>query len=259
MRVRFKSIFQILVGIVLVVGLCAEVGVAQKRKRRTTKRTAKPVAPRPVITNPAIAPPATDGEIRIISTAEEGAVAEPGSETPARKETKPAAPGQSSDDVQRTITTLSNQVNKLNEKLTQIQEEERDEREMERLTRAEQRAEQLRTQLLDVQTKLADLESKLELVEYSLRPENIEKAAVGMGTVRPEEVRETRKKQLENEKARIQAQLKLLESSKSRLELSLNTADAEVDQLRTKIELRRLQPQTTEASKPTKPDDPPLQ
>jgi len=68
-----------------------------------------------------------------------------------------------------------------------------------------------------------------------LRPENIERAA-GYGTVHPEEAREARRRQLENEKSRLQAQEKILETSRARLETSLATADAEVDSLRQKIE-----------------------
>jgi hypothetical protein len=247
---RFKTFFRILLGLVLVGSLCAEVGMAQKRKRRT-RRTAKPVAPRPVIQNPTIAPPgeSTD-EIKIVSTADEGPVQDPAAEKSNTKTSKSSTSGQSSEDVQRTITTLSNQVNKLNEKLSQIQEEERDEREMESLTRLEQRAEQLRSQLIDAQVKM---------VEYSLRPENIDKITQTSGSVRPEEVRETRKRQLENERSRIDAQLKILETGKTRLEVSLASADSQVDMLRSKIEQRRINSDNTqkpEAAKPRKPDDP---
>ncbi len=88
------------------------------------------------------------------------------------------------------------------------------------MTRAEQRAEQLRSQLMDVQSKIADFEAKLEQIEFALRPENIESAAAGYGSMRPEAVREARKKQLEGERSRVTAQLKLAETSKSRLEVA---------------------------------------
>ncbi len=105
--------------------------------------------------------------------------------------------------MQQTITTLSNQVNKLNDELTQMQEDDRYQLDMERLTRAEQRAEQLRSQLIDIQSKIADFESRLEQIEWALRPENIESAAAGYGSTRPEQARDARKKQLEGERARV--------------------------------------------------------
>ena len=121
---------------------------------------------------------------------------------------------------------------------------------MERLTKAEQRAEALRTQLVDVESKLADLQGRLDQVEYALRPENIERATQGGGTVHPEEARDTRRHQLENERARTQAQIKILEGSRARLEPSISMADSEVDFLRVKIqqqrEQERLQPPPAE-------------
>jgi chromosome segregation ATPase len=146
--------------------------------------------------------------------------------------------------MQQTINQLSNQVDRLNDKLTQMQENDRALMDMERLTRAEQRAESLRAQQVDVESKLADLQAKLDQTEYQLRPENIEQSA-GYGTVHPEEVREARRRQLENEKTRLLSQVKILETSRDRLEQSLLTADAEVDALRRKIEQQQPRPDTT--------------
>jgi chromosome segregation ATPase len=257
MRGKVRTIFQVVVGIVLVVSICAAEGSAQKRKRRARK--AKPVAPRPVITNPTIAAPGTSegdatGDVRIISTAEEGAEGSTTGESVQPKKPKTATPT-AEPNIQQTITTLSNQVNKLNDKLTQMQEDDRYQIEMERLTRAEQRAEQVRSQLIDVQSKIADFEAKLDQIEYALKPENIERSTQTGGSVHPEEAREARKRQLENEKGRVQAQLKILESSKARLEVSVTNADAEVDLLRAKMNERRLQMEATPTeTRPRKPD-----
>lgn len=234
------------------------VGVAAQKKKKRTRRTSKPVAVRPVITNPDIAPPTTtDGDVKIISTADQGDQ-ETSSDKPQTTKPKSSATSEQKDDMQQTITTLSNQVNRLNDKLTQMQEDDRYQLDMERLTRAEQRAEQIRTQLIDTQSKLADLEARLDQVNYNLKPENIERTIAGMGTLHPEDARESRRKQLENEKSRIEAQIKILDNSKTRLESSLANADSEVDTLRAKLEQRRAQmdasPTTTAEPKPKKPE-----
>src|SRR6185369_669111 len=162
------------------------------------------------------------------------------------------------DETQSTIKNLTNQVNRLNDKLSRMQEDDRYQIDMERLTRAEQRAEQLRSQLMDVQAKIADFEARLEQLDFALRPENIESSTAGYGSTRPEQARDARKKQLEGEKARVQAQLKLAENSRTRLENAVASADAEVDMLRAKLNQRReqmdAQPITTEAPKPRKPE-----
>jgi chromosome segregation ATPase len=176
---------------------------------------------------------------------------------PAKKAVIPTTTNEK-EEMQQTITTLSNQVNRLNDKLSQMQEDDRYQLDMERLTRAEQRAEQLRSQLMDVQGKIADFESKLEQIEYALQPENIESATAGYGSTRPEATRDARRKSLESEKARVQAQLKLAESSKNRLETAVANADSEVDLLRAKLNQRReqmdAQPINSDAPKPRKPE-----
>jgi phage shock protein A len=160
--------------------------------------------------------------------------------------------------MKRTIGTLSNQVNRLNDKLSQMQDDDRYQLEMERLTRAEQRAEQLRGQLLEAETKIADIESKLEQIEYALKPENIERSMQGYGSVRPEEARESRRRQLENERSRLRAQFKILETSRVRLQTACTNADNEVDMLRAKLQQRRdqldAQPPANDRPRPRKPE-----
>lgn len=258
MRNRFLRQTAFLLSLIIIVGLCVVDAGAQSRRRRRSRRVTKKVV-KPVVTNPAIAAPgeeqtATDSE-KIISTAD-GAETEQSTETATPKKsgtTKPA----SSSEMQQTINKLSNQVDKLSDKLTQMQQTDRTFIDMERLTRAEVRAESLRSQQVEVESKLADAQSKLELIEYQLRPENIEHAS-GYGTVHPEEARDARRRQLENEKARMQAQVKILETSRTRLETALVTADAEVDSLRRKIEQQQAQQDTSGVTPPeSRPAPPP--
>ena len=219
----------------IALSLCVIEADAQRRRSRRVRRP-----PRPVVTNPEIAPPGSesvgpDGEA-IISTADQ-TTGEP-TTTPQTPEQKKAA---SERDMQRTINALSNQVDRLNNKLTKMEENDRSLVDMERLTRAEQRAENLRMQQLDVESKLADLQARLEQTEWAMKPENIERLNAGYGSVRPEEARETRRRQLEGERTRLLAQIRILETSKARLEQSVATADAEVDLLRARLEQKRQQ------------------
>lgn len=259
---RIRLYLKFLMAICLVVSFCLVDGDAQTRRKKRSRR-ARPAAPKPVITNPPIAPPdgtesaaatTTGDDVKIISTAD--SAQDPSQPTEAKKPKTATPPEQ--EQMQQTITTLSNQVNRLNDKLTQMQEDDRYQLDMERLTRAEQRAEQLRSQLIDVQGKIANFEATLEQIEFALRPENIESSTAGYGSTRPEQAREARKKQLEGERSRVQAQLKLVESSKTRLETAVANADAEVDLLRAKLNQRReqmdAQPVTTETPKPRKPE-----
>ena len=254
---RIRSCIKFLIAVCLVVSFCLVEGDAQTRRKKRTRRTSAPAAPKPVITNPPIAPPdatapteTTGDDVKIISQAD--AAQDPTDPAAAKKPVIPTTTNEK-DEMQQTITNLSNQVNRLTDKLSQAQEDDRYQLDMERLTRAEQRAEQLRSQLMDVQGKIADFESRLEQIDYALRPENIESATAGYGSTRPEQARDARKKQLEGEKSRVQAQLKLAESSRTRLETAVANADSEVDLLRAKLNQRREQMD----AQPFNPDTPP--
>lgn len=262
MPIRIRNYITFFIAAFLLVG-CFLVDADAQTKKKRTRRTTKTAAPKPVITNPAIAPPAetaASGEIKIISTAD--APAEPAQSpepegSPAKK-TDPAAADPKDAEMQRTINSLSNQVNRLNDKLGQMQDDDRYQLDMERLTRAEQRSEQLRGQMLETESKIADIESKLEQIEYALKPENIDRATQGYGSTRPEEAREARRRQLESERTRAQAQLKILSTSKTRLEVASANADQEVDMLRAKLQQRRdqmdSQPPSNERTRPRKPE-----
>jgi chromosome segregation ATPase len=237
MQNRFLRPSALFLGLFILISVCVINADAQTRRKRRHRRVA-----RPVITNPVIVPPGGEqasgpnGE-KIISTADEntGDAEQPIENSTGKKKRATSRASSDEPDMQDTINALSNQVNRLNDKLTQMQENDRSLLDMERLTRAEQRAENLRAQLIDAESKLADLQSRLEQVDYGLRPENIERAA-GYGTVHPEEARDARRRQLESEKSRLQAQIRILETSRNRLETSIATADAEVDTLRRRLE-----------------------
>ena len=239
MPTRIRNYMKLFVAAFLLVSCCFVLADAQTKKKRT-RRTSKPPAPKPVITNPPIAPPSeTASDVKIISTAEAEPAQSPEPAASPAKKAAEAADEPREDDMKRTINTLSNQVNRLNDKLSQMQDDDRYHLDMERLTRAEQRAEQLRAQLLDTESKMADIDVKLEAIEYALKPENIDRATQGYGSTRPEEAREARRRQLESERTRAIAQKKILETSRSRLSIACVSADQEVDTLRAKLQQRR--------------------
>jgi hypothetical protein len=85
--------------------------------------------------------------------------------------------------------------------------------------------EKLRAQLLEVQAKEEDLRQRAQQLEESLKPENIERSLAGVGSTKPEELRETRRRQLTIERDGVLAQLKLLEQSRQRLEAAIANAE----------------------------------
>src|SRR5688572_26730718 len=103
---RIRSYIKLLVAFCLVVSFCLVEGEAQTRRKKRTRRATPPAAPRPVITNPTIAPPdatqdetTTSGDVKIISTADS---AQDPTEPAEAKKPKPADLPEP-EDMQKTI------------------------------------------------------------------------------------------------------------------------------------------------------------
>lgn len=91
---------------------------------------------------------------------------------------------------------------------------------------AAEEAENLRLQLIDVQTRQESLRSRAAELDEAIKPENIERSLAGVGSTRPEELREARRKQLQIERDAVAAQLRVLDTSRLRLEAAILDADA---------------------------------
>jgi hypothetical protein len=91
---------------------------------------------------------------------------------------------------------------------------------------AAEEAENLRMQLLDVQNQQESLRARAAELDEAIKPENIERSLAGVGSTRPEELREARRKQLQIERDSIAAQLRILDTSRARLEAAILDADA---------------------------------
>jgi len=84
---------------------------------------------------------------------------------------------------------------------------------------------QLKMQLLEVQGQEEALRARVHDLNEALKPENIERSLAGIGSTRPEELRESRRRQLTIERDGVQAQLNTLDAGKQRLETALRNAE----------------------------------
>jgi hypothetical protein len=202
---------------------------SQQQRRRPSRRATNPVrattAPTPQGT--------PDYEPRVVSTAEEQA--QEGQTTNRTRRNRPA-PTPTPDETLRTMQTVLEEFGRLNKKVDDLEKERRVDLIQERLTRAEQRAEGLQTQLRDVLEKESNLQAQMDRVDEQSRPESIERQAALTGTFRPDELRDTLRRQLEAEKRRLRTQLDVLQGSRTRLETALNNADQLVGRLRTQLD-----------------------
>ncbi len=203
---------------------------SQQQRRRPSRRATSPARVRPT---PEAAP---DYEPRVVSTAEEQAAQEGRTTTTNRtRRPRPTATPEA-DETLKTMQNVLEEFGRLNKKVDDLEKERRADLIQERLTRAEQRAEGLQTQLRDVLEKEANLQAQTERIDDQMRPESIERQAALTGTFRPDELRESIRRQLDAEKRRVRAQLDVLTASRTRLESALNNADQLVSRLRTQLD-----------------------
>ena len=103
------------------------------------------------------------------------------------------------------------------------------------LAHAEERAEVLRKQLIELIEKETAYKTRMAQFDEDLRPENIERSMVGIGGTRTAEMRDTRRRVLENEKKGVENLLNVTVQSRMRLEEDVRQADQLVSKLRQRI------------------------
>ena len=143
-------------------------------------------------------------------------------------------------------TSNAAKIKNLNERLSKLEQEKKatyDERQrgvllnLDILTRAEQRSESLRKQLFDMMEKENNIKTRIDQIDFDIRPENIERVTVQLGgSLRPEEVRENRRKALDSERRNLQSMLLQLQTTHASIETALLHSDQLVDRLRQKLE-----------------------
>jgi hypothetical protein len=104
------------------------------------------------------------------------------------------------------------------------------------ITRAEARTESLRKQVFELIEKENTVKARLDQIEYDIRPEVIERILQNGGSLRPEEIRDSRRRVLESERTNLEALLTSIQSNRTNLEASLLRAEQLVDKLRAKLE-----------------------
>ena len=104
------------------------------------------------------------------------------------------------------------------------------------LTRAEQRSESLRKQNFEMIEKENSVKSRLEQIEIDIRPESINRTLQMAGSMKPEEIRESRRKSLEAERGNLNSLLVEIQSTRANINLNLQKANEMVEKLRNKLE-----------------------
>ena len=83
----------------------------------------------------------------------------------------------------------------------------------------------LKLQLIELDARQETAKLQVQQLEDALKPENIERSLAGVGSTKPEELREQRRRQLLIEKKAADAQLEQLTLKRTQLETALSAAE----------------------------------
>src|SRR5256714_11212575 len=146
--------------------------------------------------------------------------------------------------LRKSVQTLSTRLREINDKLLGPEAKENDNSNdkvkrisanMELLARVEERAEILRKQLLELIEKETAYKSRMAQIDEDIRPETGGCVLSGIGTARTVELRDTRRRVLENERKGLESLLNQTTSSRLRLEEDVRQADLLVTKLRQRL------------------------
>jgi len=137
--------------------------------------------------------------------------------------------------LRKNVQQLTAEVQRLKRKVTELEKDRLASTIQEQLEKEEQRGEGLQLHLIEIAEKEVPLQSRLDQVNSQLRPENLDKALLGVGSVHPENAREELRRQLINESQRLTYQLSLFRQDRQRTQASLATTDAAIQRLKMKL------------------------
>ncbi len=229
----FATVFLLLGFFVLV-----NPAIAQTKKKTTKKRTKISTVPKPV--QPQTLPV-------IISQADQNQsqnqqLINGNGETLTQSQTETQNQPETFDEKLDKITNRLKEINTRMKTLESTKQNQYDEKQkrlllnLDILTRAEQRAESLRKEMFELVEKENSIKTKLETIDFDIRPEMIERQVALAGTLRPEELREMRKKNLEAEKRNLENLLTEIQTTRASLDQNVQKADQLVEKLRTILE-----------------------
>ena len=209
---------------------------AQNKKKTTKKTTKTSSTPKPVLTNTLPV---------IISQADQyqnqnqqiiGGTVE--TQTQTQTETQPETFDEKLDKIGNRLKEISTRIKTL-ESTKQNEYETKQKRlllNLDILTRAEQRADSLRKQMFELVEKENNIKTRLETIGFDSRPEMIERQISLTGSLRPEELREMKTKNLEAEKRNLESLLTDIQTTRAGLEQNVQKADQLVEKLRVILE-----------------------
>jgi len=150
-------------------------------------------------------------------------------------------PGQASskddecDQLRKAVRQLTAEVAKLKSENAKLEKYRQIDYLRDLMVKEEQRIDAFQKELVDIGNREVALQKRLDEIEPQLRPDRIQQSLAGVGSMRPEQERESLETQLANEKRRIQTQLDQFRQNRPRLQAAISTAEASIGTIRQRL------------------------
>jgi peptidoglycan hydrolase CwlO-like protein len=143
--------------------------------------------------------------------------------------------------LRKQVRQLTAEVGRLKAELAKLERYRTIDYTRELMLKEEQRVRELQNELIDIAAKETALQKRLDEIDEQQRPDRVERSLAGVGSVKPEEERETIYRRLANEKRNIQTQLETLRTSRTRIPALIANAEESIARLKQRlIEIRAL-------------------
>lgn len=224
MRIKLgRSLWVFILSVLIAaLGVSTAAGQTKKKKKRTTSPAVRTL-------------PAPSGDASVVSRADEYQILGSVPDEPTGSRVSSPA---DSDATTRSLDDLRDRIRALEAVRSKDPDakEKRLSLSLDIVTRAEQRSDGLRKQLFEMIEKENTISGRLDQIEVELRPEAIDRIVNTQGSLRPEELRDMRRKSLTSEKANLQSLLTEVQRNKAAIQLNLDKADQLVEKLRSRLE-----------------------
>lgn len=201
-----------------------------------TKRKKKARHPKPVPVGTVVS--TTPGEPTVVSRAEDYQDGSSQIIQPVQTEAVQAPPAVEEDPTTKRLKDIQSRI----KRLESTQKNESDEKQrrfaanIDILTKAEERVDSLRKQKFELTDKENSIRARLEQIEMDIRPEMIERSTATTGSLRPEELREARKRSLDAERRNLDSLLNEVTAARNAVDQNLQRAESLAAKLRDKLD-----------------------
>jgi len=139
------------------------------------------------------------------------------------------------DKLRKRLAQLSAEVDRMRAEIARLDKYRQVDYTRDQMTKEEDRIRGLQRELVELSAREAPLRKRLDEIESQQQPDRIERSLAGVGSTKPEEIRDSISRQLSIEKRQIQAQLDTIQASRTRDQSFITNAEESIARLKRRL------------------------